>query len=112
MNAKDQVVFQKILKYIIKINSYTSALNFVGFERDSVTVDAVAFGLGQIAELARRISGDVQVNNPHIDWKGIRGLRNHIIHDYDNVDLHTVWETVRSDLPILEQQILELLERE
>ncbi len=29
------------------------------------------------------------------------GMRNFLIHDYDDVDIHIVWETVKKDLPDL-----------
>ena len=40
----------------------------------------------------------------------MRGMRNKIIHEYIDVDWDVVWNTVRSDLPLLRQQIAELLE--
>ena len=39
----------------------------------------------------------------------MRGMRNKIIHDYIDVDWDVVWNTVQSDLPVLRQQIADLL---
>jgi len=41
----------------------------------------------------------------------MRGMRNKIVHDYIDVAWDVVWNTVRSDLPLLRQQIDELLEK-
>ena len=37
------------------------------------------------------------------------GMRNRIVHDYFDVDLQVVWQTVHRDLPVLRQQIDALL---
>jgi uncharacterized protein with HEPN domain len=39
------------------------------------------------------------------------GMRNRIIHDYFEVDLDVVWQTLQGDLPVLRSQIVQLLER-
>ena len=39
------------------------------------------------------------------------GMRNRVIHDYFEVDLEVVWQTIQRDLPILRPQIVQLLAR-
>lgn len=36
-------------------------------------------------------------------------MRKRIVHDYFEVDLGVVWQTVRRDLPVLRPQIVQLL---
>jgi uncharacterized protein with HEPN domain len=38
------------------------------------------------------------------------GMRNRVIHDYFEVDLAVVWQTVQQDLPELRQQMVALLD--
>lgn len=40
-----------------------------------------------------------------IPWNSIYGLRNRIVHDYGNVDLGIIYETLKYDIP----QLLEAL---
>lgn len=47
-----------------------------------------------------------------MDWRGIVGFRNVLVHDYLGVDLNRVWRVVERDLPELEQQIAGILRRE
>ncbi len=87
-------------------------MSFEDFRFDDKTISATAFALGQIGEQAERISEGVIASTPHIAWHEILGLKNQIIYNYDNVNMNTVWEAVHSRLPVLEQQIIELLARE
>ena len=109
MNAKDKIVLQKIIGYVTEALSYTKGMSFDDFATDSKTVNATAFVLGQIGELAKLVSEETQKANPQIQWRGIRGLRNRIVHDYENLDMTMFWEVVRDDLPELERQMQELL---
>ncbi len=106
MNAKDKIVLQKIIGYVTEALSYTKGMNFDEFAADSKTVNATAFVLGQIGELAKLVSEETQKANPQVQCRGIRGLRNRIVHDYENLDMTMFWEVIRDDLPELEQQML------
>ena len=44
-----------------------------------------------------------------IPWKMIIGMRNKIVHDYCNVQLDIVYNTIKHDLPELLKYINELL---
>jgi uncharacterized protein with HEPN domain len=42
----------------------------------------------------------------------MRTMRNKLIHDYFDVDLDVVWNTVQQDLPVLADQIRALLSQQ
>ena len=109
MNAKDRMILQKIAGYISEALSYTHGMSFNDFSGDTKTVNATAFVLGQIGELAKHISKETQAAKPHIQWRGIRGLRNRIVHDYENIDMNMFWDVIQDDLPELETQMKKLL---
>ncbi len=72
------------------------ALNYVremseeDFFRDLQCQDAVIRRLEIIGEAARRISDKTQKRFPDVPWSDMIGMRNMMIHDYDDVDLHIV----------------------
>jgi len=39
-------------------------------------------------------------------------MRNKLVHDYLGVDLDAVWDTVEKDIPILKENIKNLIENE
>jgi len=108
MSDKDRIVLQKILKYARDALSYVGDMDYDAFIDDSKTLSATAFVIGQIGELAKTVSDDVQKTAPDINWRGMRGLRNRIVHDYENVDLNMLWEVIKTDLPELLLQMEKL----
>lgn len=58
-----------------------------------------------IGEAANRVSQVFRQQHPEIAWRDIIGMRNRLIHDYVNVDLEKVWDTVHHDIPALIEQI-------
>lgn len=72
-----------------------------GFYANGEKQDAVLRRLEIIGEAAGRISPEVQREFPGIPFREIRGMRNIIAHDYGEVDLDRVWETITHDIPAL-----------
>jgi uncharacterized protein with HEPN domain len=58
-----------------------------------------------IGEAAGRVPADMQARRPGIPWPAIVGLRNRLIHGYDDVDHDIVWQIVTTDLPLLELEL-------
>ena len=54
----------------------------------------------------------LQVATPGVPWADIIGMRNRLIHAYDDVNLSVVWQTVTSDLPPLVIQLEQILAME
>lgn len=50
----------------------------------------------------------VKKSNTQIPWAKINGLRNAIVHDYDEVDLKAIWDTITIDLPVSGKDFIEL----
>ncbi len=57
--------------------------------------DAVIRRLLIIAEAARRISETTRQGIPTIAWQEINGMRNRLVHEYDDVNLNIVWNVVQ-----------------
>ncbi len=75
------------------------------FLRDTQCQDAVIRRLEIIGEAARRLSEEARITLPHLPWAAIIGMRNLMIHQYDDVDLMVVWDTVKNRLSSLVNSI-------
>jgi len=82
-------------------------LNYIGektkkeFLNDLQCQDAVIRRLEIIGEAAGRISEETKRAFSNLPWGEMIGMRNIMIHDYDDVDIVIVWETVQNDIPSL-----------
>ena len=63
--------------------------------------DITMFNIIQISENAKQLSDEYKSSKPEIPWTDIYGLRNRIVHDYGNVVLDIVYDTVTKDIPEL-----------
>lgn len=54
-----------------------------------------------VGEAAVRVSDSGKAQYPSIPWRSVTGMRNRLIHGYDEVDLDVLWDTIALDLPPL-----------
>lgn len=62
-----------------------------------------------IGEAAARISDETKSNVTEIQWRQITGLRNRLIHGYNNVDFDIMWDILQDDLPPLAVQLEKII---
>lgn len=71
------------------------------FYTDPRTHWAVYSQLVLLGEAARRLSPQFREANPDLPWNKIIGMRNRIVHEYDEISWETVWRVVNEELPDL-----------
>ncbi len=54
-----------------------------------------------VGEAAARVPEEARAKYPEIPWAQIIGLRNRLIHGYDEVDFDILWQILTQDLPAL-----------
>ena len=54
-----------------------------------------------MGELVGKFSDAFLEQNSHIPWRKINGLRNRIVHGYDDIQLTMVWQVIDEYLPQL-----------
>ncbi len=84
-----------------KIVEFTAGMDYADFAADDKTVYAVIRAVEIMEEATKRTSSDVLARYPGIPWTDIVGMRNIVIHNYNDVNLSTVWDTVVDDVPLL-----------
>lgn len=75
------------------------------FLKDRKTQSAVLHQLLLLGEATKRLSDSLKAKNKNIPWKVIAGMRDKLIHAYDEVDLEMVWNTIKKDLPELIENV-------
>ncbi len=76
-------------------------LDKTAFLQDDKTQSAILYQLLIIGEAVKRLSLELRQKHPEIPWSLMAGMRNNLIHEYDEVDLEEVWKTSDKDIPDL-----------
>ncbi len=101
MTDRSAKYWSDILSAIAEIEVFVEGIGSLNaYVADLKTKRAVERELAVIGEAVGRISKD----RPDLVIDGSRaivGMRNRLIHSYDNVDDKIIWEVVRQHLPIL-----------
>jgi uncharacterized protein with HEPN domain len=107
---REALRLRDIVDNIERIGSHVGTLDFAGFAADAKCVDAVERCLQRITEAVIKIGPDRMAQvSPRTPVEAVRGLGNMLRHDYDGVDLTTIWHTVRESLPELQEDCLRTL---
>lgn len=99
----------KIIDDIIFVIRNTKDVSIEEFSHNDVLNCAVSFKFIQISENAKQLPESLMFAYPMIPWYKINGLRNRIVHDYGNVQLDIIYDTIIKDLPILLEQLNEII---
>ena len=98
----DRVYLEHILRCIGRIEEYTIG-GRDAFFASALVQDGVIRNLQTRAESSRRLGENVKAEHPAVDWKGLAGFRNVLVHDYLGVDLEYVYRAVEADVPHLKE---------
>ena len=106
-NIKNNIYYiQKIRKDLEFIVEHMRDVIMEELNVNEVLLDSMLFRMIQISENAKRLTDEYKLSHSHIPWSALSGMRNRIVHDYGNVDLNIVYETLKNDM----LELLTLLE--
>lgn len=106
----DQLYLLHIRQCIADIAEYTADGHEV-FSGSKLLLDAVVRKLQILAESTIRLPEDLKTAYPQVDWRGIRGFRNFVVHQYFDVDPEEIWNITQRDLPALSAAVKDALDR-
>ena len=90
----DAYYLNKILTDLCFISAHMTGITQAELEENEVLLDSMLFRLIQVQENARRLTEAFRAEHAQIPWTDIAGLRNRIVHDYGNVNLSVVYDTL------------------
>lgn len=102
---RDLQRFEDILREIGLIRESLKGLDKDAFLSLDDKKAAVAHHLTVIGEAANCIRLEIQEKYPLIEWRGIIGMRNILVHHYGKVDYDEVWVVAQDDLKELERNV-------
>ncbi len=108
---ESRVFLVHILESIKSIYSFSGKLTKEEFLKDRLRQSAIIRELEIIGEAGKNIPKEFRNRHKQINWKGIAGMRDKLIHHYFGLNLERVWKVVEDDLPVLEERVRELLKK-
>ena len=109
MNSPDDITrLEHILESAQEAISFLGDMNKGALQENRMALQAIVRSVEIIGEAAARISPTYRDNHPEILWDRIIGMRNRLVHAYFDIDYELVYSTVKTDLPLLIDQIRKL----
>lgn len=112
-NEDDFLVLKKMIGYCDDIATLMEKYHsdFQTYRTDISFQYACNMCIIQIGELVGRLSDNAIEEHSEIPWYAIKAMRNLHAHDYENVDLEIVWNTLCEDIPDLKFKLQKILDK-
>ena len=105
-NVKNDAYYvKKMLKDISFILDNTKGITLEQLTNNEILCDSVLFRLIQISENSVKLTAEFKEAHKDIPWQAIKGMRNRIVHEYGEVELDIVHQTITEDIPEIRKKL-------
>ncbi|AFY75450.1 hypothetical protein Syn7502_03623 (plasmid) [Synechococcus sp. PCC 7502] len=84
-----------------RILRFSQGIQYSQLIDNNEKLSAILYQVTIIGEATKRISPEFRQSHPEIPWRNLAGMRDIIIHQYDQVDFDIVWDVIQHKLPQL-----------
>ena len=108
MTDKTRKYLFDILEAVNSIENYISNVDFIQYQKNKMVRRAVEREfeiIGEAMNAMLKADNSIQITSA----ERIIGMRNRVIHGYDKIDNGLVWGTIKKHLPVLKEEVSELL---
>ena len=109
---REHLYLQDILEACDMIRAFLASIDASAFLASELHKAATLQKLTVIGEAAAHLSQAFREAHPQVEWRDIIAFRNIAVHAYFAVQWDIVWATATDDVPVLQRQVLEILQTE
>ncbi len=100
---------ESVLKNIKTVTADLEGKTYDDFVKNEVLCRASSFSVEQICEqMCNKLRKTLEPAHPEIAWIDIYNMRILIAHVYDHINYKVLYETIKKDLPVLEDQLTKI----
>lgn len=107
MPRDDRSTLEQMLDTAIRLRALARVRTRDAIETDEVGQLALLHLIQRLGESASRLSADFRAEHPEFPWAEMIGMRNRIVHGYDDLDPDIVWRVSSEDI----EPVIAALER-
>ena len=100
VDANMQRVYH-VLEQAELIRKRIDGVSYEQLIENDLLLDALMHNVTVIGEAARAMDADFRAAHAEIPWRSIVGMRNVLVHEYDDVDCSILWEVITHDIPVI-----------
>jgi len=112
MNKEPLTFIKHVLESIDRIETFLRNTSKSKFLADELLQSAIIRQIEIIGEAVKNLPLNFTKKYSNIPWKGIAGMRDKLIHNYFGIDLDTVWDIIKNEIPELKKNLKDILEKE
>lgn len=106
---KDKGRLLHIQNAIATIEEYSKDISFERLCNDKLLFGCIVYHIVIIGEASHMLTQEFKDAHPDTNWKAIKGMRNHIVHGYYQVNPEDVWDVLENDIQPLKDQVQQYL---
>jgi uncharacterized protein with HEPN domain len=104
-----KIFLQHIIESIELLEGYLKGVSKEEFVSSTEKQDLAVRRLEIIGEAVKNLPMSFRKKHPKIEWRGIAGTRDVLIHTYFAVDYNLVWAIIKKDIPKLKREVKKIL---
>jgi uncharacterized protein with HEPN domain len=98
MPREDRLTLELMLDTAKRLRGIAQRMGRAAFNEDDVAQLALLHLIQRLGEGASRLSADFRAAHPEFPWTEMIGMRNRIVHSYEDLDPDIVWRVAAEDL--------------
>ncbi len=98
MARSERWTLEQMLDTAHRIRALVRRHTHASFEADDVTHLALLHLIQRLGEAASRLTAEFRAGHEEFPWAEMIGMRNRIVHSYDDLDAEIVWRVATDDI--------------
>jgi uncharacterized protein with HEPN domain len=107
--SRDIQALVDVLNAAERVHQFSQGINKEDLLLNEEKLSAILYQISIIGEATKRLSLTFKQSHPEVLWRSLAGMRDVIVHHYDQLDLDIIWNVIQVEIPKLLPQLKTIL---